>query len=173
MIGVSNTTFFGALQRLGIPEKEAAAIVEDLNIIRPYGTLGSIFPNNPLALPFGSARYPELFSMIDRIRTFTESEALHDKDVLREAITAAAMIIFLGFGFHPQNLQLLSLPKTLPFRPAKVLATVHGVSEPNLPELKAALAKRLRVEERKIETYPMTASQILILLRMKITMSVG
>jgi hypothetical protein len=37
--------------------------------------------------------------MIGRIRTLTESEALHDRQTLSKALSEAAMIVFLGFGF--------------------------------------------------------------------------
>jgi len=77
--------------------------------------------------------------MVGRIRTFTESEAMHDAGVLTEAISAASMIIFLGFGFHPQNLRLLALEEPHPIRSVKVLATAFDVHDAVVPELRAAI----------------------------------
>jgi hypothetical protein len=164
---------FWALQRLGITSDESAKVVETLNIIRPYGTIGSILPNGRSSVSFGAPRPPDIFGLINRIRTFTESEALHDKGVLATALTDASMIIFLGFGFHPQNLRLLALSPTAHVRPVKILATVYEVHDANLPQLRATLGDGLRVPEEKIETHAMTASEILAKLRMKIMMAVG
>jgi hypothetical protein len=163
---------FWSLQRIGIPEQDAQEIVDNLNIIRPYGTLGSIL-GGPSFLKFGEPRPPNLFDMISRIRTFTESEAMHDTDKLSQTLSDAAMVIFLGFGFHPQNLRLLARDKDTPVRRTKVLATVFGLNDANLSELKLAIARHLRFDTTHIETHPMTASEVLQKLRLKIVMGVG
>jgi len=111
--------------------------------------------------------------MINRIRTFTESDVLHDKEKLSSALHGASLIAFLGFGFHPQNLKLLTLPPDQQLRRVKVLATVLGVHGANLPELTSTLHSALRVDGELVETHAMTASEILQKLRMKITMAVG
>jgi hypothetical protein len=111
--------------------------------------------------------------MIDRIRTFTESDALHDKEKLSTALLGASLIIFLGFGFHPQNLKLLALPPDQQLRRTKVLATVVGIHPANLPELTSTLYGALRVNDTMVETYDMPASEVLQKLRMKIDMAAG
>src|ERR1700743_2999047 len=74
-----------------------------------------------------SIAFCESSDLINRIRTFTESDALHDKEKLSSALVDASLIAFLGFGFHPQNLKLLALSPIQQLRKAKVLATVVGV----------------------------------------------
>jgi hypothetical protein len=136
---------FWSLQRLGLSGDDASETIQNLNIIRPYGSLGSILPGTPAFLQFGSPPHPNLFDMVSRIRTFTESDALHDKEKLSNALIGASLVIFLGFGFHPQNLKLLALPPDQQLRRSKVLATVFGVHGANLPELTSTIRGALRV----------------------------
>jgi len=162
-----------SLQRVGVFERDAENIVDGLNIIRPYGTLGSI-KLEPGSLSFGNTNLVAAFNALTRIRTFTESEALHDKEQLRSAMSAASMFIFLGFGFHRQNLELLSVLQELNVRSdVQVLATVFGVESANLAQLRAALFDLLKVHELQIFLLEKTAGQMLRDLRLKITMAVG
>ena len=164
---------YWSLQRVRLSPAKSAEIVRNLNIIRPYGGLGSILSGEPSHLPFGGGHSAELFTMVGRIRTFTESEALHDAVELSKALSTASMVIFLGFGFHPQNLRLLALDKPHLVREVKVLATTFDVHDAVIPELRAAIAKCLRVAADRVETHPMKASEILKRLRIKIEMAVG
>jgi hypothetical protein len=164
---------YWSLIRLDVNSNDAAEIVDGLNIIRPYGSLGSILPGRE-SLPFGAPSHPNFFQITNRIRTFTESDAIHDKSALETSLQKASMILYLGFGFHPQNLDLLTFPaEGRASIPAKILATVFEVDEANLPELKDALAERQLIHASGVETHPMTASEILTKLRMKINMAVG
>src|SRR5262249_911856 len=70
------------------------------------------------------------------IRTFTEQ--IEDVTVLgeiREAFESAHLVIFLGFGFHQQNLELLKPQTHGTARPLvrAVLATTRGIDEKNNP----------------------------------------
>ncbi|WP_029084707.1 hypothetical protein [Bradyrhizobium sp. th.b2] len=164
---------FWSLRRLEVTLPDAQAAIENLNIIRPYGGLRPIFRDSGSNLVFGAAPQQDLWDRIGRIRTFTESEVLHDGGALSKALSNAQMILFLGFGFHPQNLELLSLGGPHPNAHVKVLATTFGVHEANIPELKKASSKTLHTSDRNIETHPMTASEILTKLRPKINLALG
>jgi hypothetical protein len=132
---------FWSLQRLGLSSDDASETIQNLNILRPYGTLGSIVPGTPSFLKFGAPPPSDPFSMISRIRTFTESDTLHDKQKLSSALLEASLIVFLGFGFHAQNLKLLTLSPNQQVRATKVLATVYGVHEANLVQLSATVSR--------------------------------
>ena len=169
----SSTIYFGLCRGSVFRSTTQVKRYRILNFIRPYGTLGSVVPGAPSYLKFGASPPSDLFGMINRIRTFTESDVMHDKEKLSSALLGASLIVFLGFGFHPQNLKLLTLPADQQLRRAKVLATTLGIHSANLPELALVLRHALRVEGDLVETYPMAASQILQDLRMKITLAVG
>jgi hypothetical protein len=95
--------------------QQAETIVDNLNIIHPYGTLGALpttaIPNGPDVLPFG----PILDETVDwveiasrNIRTYTEQR--HEPATIKrihDAVAQAESLIFLGFGFNNQNLDLL------------------------------------------------------------------
>ncbi|QPF90974.1 hypothetical protein [Bradyrhizobium commune] len=165
---------FWSLKRIGLSTDEAASTVAGLNILRPYGTLGSILPGSRTFLQFGAnANSSVSLDLTSRIRTFTESQSLHDTDQLAASLEAAAMIIFLGFGFHPQNLRLLAMPKQQNWRGARTIATAFKVHDANLPELRAAISETMRIDSTRIEFHSMTASTILKELRMKINMAIG
>jgi len=109
-----------ALQKLhGIREDEAADILSDLQIIHPYGVVGNV--------PFGSPRanYLELAA---GIKTYTEQ--LGEEDVIHgmaNEIRRAECIIFLGFAYHRQNLQILS--PAVPMSTKPVFGTAFGMSD--------------------------------------------
>ncbi len=108
------------LQKLhGIREDEASDIVGDLQIIHPYGVVGNV--------PFGTTRanYLELAA---GIKTYTEQ--LGEENVIQgmaNEIRRAECIIFLGFAYHRQNLQILSPEKPMPTKP--VFGTAFGMSD--------------------------------------------
>jgi hypothetical protein len=102
-----------ALQKYyGIDSRRAADLISKLEIIHPYGSIGRLpFEGGPSAVPYG-AKLDEsaLIEAAGRIRTFTEQ--MEDEDSLmaiHESVRRAETLVFLGFGFHPQNMELLSV----------------------------------------------------------------
>lgn len=93
----------------------ARKIVSVVNILHPYGKVGRILSNNTREnVDFGCYVSKEkLVELAGTIRTFTESIDKENSylDSLHEKISSAERIIFLGFGFHVQNMQILTLPK--------------------------------------------------------------
>lgn len=164
---------YWSLRRLEIPAADARTAIESLNIIRPYGGLGSIFRDSKEHLDFGAEPRKDLWDHIGRIRTFTDSEVLHDPQKLSEAWATAQMVIFLGFGFHPQNMSLLAKHNLQNRRATRTLSTTIGVHPSIIPELRTALANLVMTDEGKVEPHDMTASTILTDLRWKITAAVG
>lgn len=100
-------------------EEEAAELLSEIELIHPYGSLGELpamakySRNEANTLPFGT--YSKGHGGIDfskKIRTFNEIEHL-DTDVanrIKRLVIDADKVVFLGFGFHKQNLDLLGLP---------------------------------------------------------------
>jgi len=92
-----------------IDANRAAEIMRGLRIFRPYGGLGLLYSGKGLPTPFGPSlsNVPELS---ERIRVYTEAtDQSGHLDVVREALEAAGKVIFLGFGFHKQNMKLLQI----------------------------------------------------------------
>src|SRR5262249_9458227 len=89
-----------ALPKLySIREEEAREIVRGLNILHPYGVVGDA--------PFGSNR-ADYFALADAIKTYTEQiDAAETTAKLVAEVERAECIVFLGFAFHSQNIQML------------------------------------------------------------------
>jgi hypothetical protein len=110
-----------ALRKLyHIGEDEAASIVADLHIIHPYG----VVPDN---IPFGSSG-ANCVQAVDQIKTYTEQSGAADviSEIAAE-IHRAKCIVFLGFAYHSQNMNLLRPAKPAMARP--VFGTALGMSD--------------------------------------------
>jgi hypothetical protein len=90
-----------ALQRLyNMGENEAASIVDDLSIIHPYGSVGSL-----QEVPFGTTR-TNYVTLAKGIRTYTEQVG-DTANAIAVEMDRAQCIVFLGFAYHSQNLQII------------------------------------------------------------------
>lgn len=100
---------------LGITFEEAHEVVYGMDIIHPYGSLGDL-PSSP-APRSGGIRFGadvedgsiDVWAVAEGLSTFTEE--MRDKDKLQgihSAISTAERLVFLGFGFQSQNVQLLT-----------------------------------------------------------------
>lgn len=102
-------------------------LMKRLVILHPYGQVGPLDYANNSSVPFGSSNY-NLLNLVPQIKTF--SERLKDSDGLtkiREEIESAEILVFLGFAYHEQNLNLLApLNRALKRR---IYGTACGVSQ--------------------------------------------
>ncbi|MGO8150437.1 hypothetical protein AB9F36_11550 [Rhizobium leguminosarum] len=108
--------------------ERARDIVNNINIIHPYGWLGAL-----KAFPFG--RVQNFAAMTDNLITWSES--IRDpqvKERMGHAMSEAETIVFLGFAFARQNMDLLhASEKKWANNPVNVFATGKGL-EPEAEE---------------------------------------
>jgi len=91
-------------------EQQAAKIVQNANIYHPYGSLG-LLPrmdsSSEPTLEFGAERF-DLLEIAKRIVTYGEQiEENEGLNAARSWVDEAQQVVFLGFGFHPQNSRLI------------------------------------------------------------------
>jgi hypothetical protein len=104
---------FHAMQRL-YPSKGETYITELINtklkIFHPYGVVGNLpWQSRTNAVHFGGGRFNDLAELSEQIRTYNEEvEDAKKVDTIRDEILRAKRIVFLGFHFHKQNVELLS-----------------------------------------------------------------
>jgi hypothetical protein len=124
---------YAALQSIaGLPQDEAAAIVANLNVIRPYGSLGPLPVRGREGIEFGFEPYQaggKIQEIASGIRTYTEQmdddpQARHR---ISQLMTEGELVIFIGFGFHQQNVALLRASGR--YKP--VFATAYKIDEDN------------------------------------------
>lgn len=132
-----------ALQaRAGVSAAEAKAAVAGMNIIQVYGSLGPLeWQDSKEGIPFGS-RTRDLNGLAERIFTYTEQRQKTDVPTrIDDALETAVLIIFLGFGYHEQNLSLLKRRSGGARQGlVKVIGTVFGMDEENMQSLRNALS---------------------------------
>ncbi len=134
---------FHALQNVySIPDIEAFDLLESLEIYHPYGMVGKLKTNiNQSGVPFGTKLQPqELIKAAEDIRTY--SEQVKDKkslDKIKDIIEVAEAIIFLGFAYHAQNIEILRPPQKT--RIKSVFGTALGFSDPDLEEVRKLVQK--------------------------------
>lgn len=117
----------------GLSDPEAAKAMRALDIVHPYGKVGDLpwegRASGPSTIPFGQRPTgDQLLTLADQTRTYTEQ--LRDEEEIntwRNSIAEAQQVVFLGFAFHQQNMDLLKLLATPPRIP-KIYATSYGSS---------------------------------------------
>lgn len=121
----------------------ATDLLADLKIYHPYGYLGPLPLEISSAINFGgSATTHQLISIVQGLKTFTEGTNKEHSDIIeiRSTIRSAKRVVFLGFAFAEQNLELLygsNKPATELSSP--VYATAHGLSDSDTQVIKKDL----------------------------------
>lgn len=115
-----------------INEAQANDILSNVRILHPYGSLGDVLPGSD-HIPFAPQGL-DLVAASKRIKTFSESAESAVIHTAREWIDRAETLVFLGFGFHEQNMDLLQpenvyLSDTSPPFRFNAYATTFGLSE--------------------------------------------
>lgn len=131
-----------------IDQVRAAELVRSMTILRPYGSVGGL-PSIGLktAFPFGhEPSGDELRGLAQGIKTFTEGvdPATSDIAAIRHAVVSTEKLVFLGFAFHPTNLDLL-FPSSRPsdsLFPKRTFATGKGLREPARADVQSELTTR-------------------------------
>ncbi len=125
-----------------IPTNEAASIVGDLDVMHPYGLVGELPAlNRASAVPFGGTDNfdYDYVKLSDGIKTYTEQIASADiLSQIHEQVSRAERIVLLGFGYHDQNILMLTPSKKLPLKP--VIGTALGMSESDINVVREQLA---------------------------------
>jgi hypothetical protein len=128
----------------GVDAAAAANLVPP--VIHPYGAVGPLpWRDAKRGVAFGyHAKGEELLSIaMKRIVTFTESfEDSAMRDRIETDVGKAETVIFLGFGFHRQNMDLLTAPNKTQIR--NIFATAVGVSDSDLCQLSEEVSRALR-----------------------------
>jgi len=104
--------------------------MQKLRIFHPYGVVGPLPWQDPRSVSFGGVlRNRDLIDVANEIRTFTERVEGNDPALasIRQQVQDAETIVFLGFGYHSLNMELLSLEKTSSIR--RVFGTAKGISD--------------------------------------------
>lgn len=113
-----------ALQKAySISENEAAQWRQSLRIIHPYGRVD-------YSVAFGAARV-DYAALSQGIKTYTDQ--IDDRailDSIENEMFQAEQIVFLGFGYHDQNMQLMQTEVPIGVKP--IFGTAYKMSNPDV-----------------------------------------
>jgi hypothetical protein len=142
----------------GLPQNDAARIVSRITIFHPYGSVGALpwqtVPNQAASVGFGDevgARH--LLELAAQVKTFTEGTDPDSSEIvrIRDLINSVGRIVFLGFAYHRQNLDLL-WPDHAPAHPAShCYGTAHGISANDVSVIIYELAQKSGLPRGQID----------------------
>ena len=117
----------------GLSGDDSASLVNAIEIFHPYGTVGSLpWADGDAPTRFGAEPDAiELATLAGQIKTFTEGTDpdASDVDTIRDHVDEASTLVFLGFAYHPQNMDLLRRPSNKSsMQNRQCYGTAHGIS---------------------------------------------
>ncbi len=136
-----------------VSPQRAREIVASIDIVHPYGDLGDMndaVHNMPM---FGDDQC-DLYLVSQRLQTFSESLRDPEKSAaIKALIRQAETLIFLGFAFYDQNMELLGdnvekLKKNSDIR--RVYATTFGMSESDVQVARSQIGHLLKGRPPKV-----------------------
>jgi hypothetical protein len=127
-----------------LSESEAAEIMASLEIYRPYGQVGALNweRKGKKKVGFGVRDYGAIEDLADEIKTFNEQiedeATLHN---IRGTINTAARIVFLGFHYHKQNMDLMTVTDEVKTVRPWVIANTFDRSAPEVAMIDQRITK--------------------------------
>ena len=136
----------------GMQLKEAQEIVSaKLNIVHPYGTVGRL-PWQKGEAPdceWGTEQPWNIHNLAQQIRTSAEIQRDHQMLLkIRGMVSSSKRIVMLGFGFQPQNVDIL-IDYSMSHDP-ELIATVYGLSPTNRISVTRMLKRKTGIEDDEL-----------------------
>ena len=98
----------------GIDKSDSERLVAELKIVRPYGRVGPLPLNGAdNSIAFGDIERGCTPAIAQQIRTFNERiDERATIDQMLDLLRDSSIIVFLGFAYHPINMQLLDIGRS-------------------------------------------------------------
>lgn len=157
----------------GITHDKSHELISNLDVVHPYGYLGGLpweINKDDSIVNFGARLYPRdrrfphcnksLFQLAKSILTFDEaSEGIDEvRTKINNLIHNASKIVFLGFAYHDQNMDLLSGSGRDGYG-LNIYGSSLGISDPATAALKGRLSSMFP-GAKHINLSPLSAAQI-------------
>ncbi|MCB1562999.1 MAG: hypothetical protein KDJ75_05430 [Alphaproteobacteria bacterium] len=132
-----------------LDQNQAVKLLEPLNIIHPYGTVGDLpwqHSNNQVAFGDDTVTAERLLGLSNKVATFME-QIVDQKIISRmqKLVENANTIIFLGFGFHDMNMTLLQPQDS--HRVKNVYASAFNESKPSQDDIRDSILNLLKAND--------------------------
>ncbi|MCX6581163.1 MAG: hypothetical protein NT166_13370 [Candidatus Aminicenantes bacterium] len=136
-----------------LPVHEAAELVKAITIYHPYGDVGTLpwlmqqtGTNRNMKMEFGNEPHPaQLLGLSKNIKTFTEGTDPQSSEIseIRRRMSIANRVVFLGFAFHPMNVQIITPEHVDDAKLVKIFATTLGISDSDEGVIKGQIKESL------------------------------
>ncbi len=150
----------------GTTIETSRSILSRLKMHRPYGTVGRLpwQDSDAPSTNFGECSPEHLAKAAQQVRTFTEQiEDGATISAIKRTMISADRIVFLGFAFHRQNVDLLSI--ALPNH-TEILATAYQISKSDQSvierELSSSFEQQPSIPDGRIELSNLTCHQLFL-----------
>lgn len=148
----------------GIPSDDIRDVMQGLTIHRPYGIAGRLpwQKGDAPSVGFGEGHPRQLAEVAQQVRTFTEQvKEGAELAAIRATMARADRVIFLGFAFHRQNVELLAQKMQ---DHAEIVATAYKISKSDKSVIDAELGKAFKHEfvlpDNRIQLADMTCATL-------------
>lgn len=132
-----------------INHEQSSALVNKIRIFHVYGQIGFLpWQHKETTIPFGAdIDHNQLLSTYTNLKTFTEGAdpTASEINLLKKNIAESQRIVFIGFAFHPLNMEILTLdgvPQNTWI--SQIYATAYGVSDSDLEYIVSSIKKSLK-----------------------------
>ena len=128
---------------------DAEQVVRKLRIYHPYGQVGFLPWQSNGGVRFGDGMGADLLSISKEIKIFTERMDDKEKlDEIKNAVSDSEILVFLGFAYHEQNLDLIK-PHNYS-RTRRIFGTATGISSIDQNTIKRDLRSMIKHEAEDI-----------------------
>lgn len=140
-----------------IDSEQAGELVRNIEIYHPYGSVGALpWYAEEHAIAFGAEpTASQLADLAGQIKTFTEGTDPDSSDIMaiRKRVSEASIILFLGFAYHRQNLDLICSYRDFPLpspRTAVCFGSAIGISRSDCLAITRELVNLVPCRKRDI-----------------------
>lgn len=141
---------------------QASEILEGVSILHPYGDIGAPEWQRSPADFFGSDISGSVVHASKRLLTYNEGGAPEVACEVRAAVESATTIVFLGFAFHPQNVELMRSQRKGKFSKVEnIFGTSFKLSENDNHEVTTQLGRAFGAPSGNVKLANMTCCEFL------------
>lgn len=127
----------------------ATKVISKARFIHPYGQVGFLhWQGQTPSVGFGTSDAGDLLPVSQQIKTFTQAADSDVENKIKGVIRDSDVIVFMGFGFLEQSLELMSVTES---KARRVFLTTDGISSDDVPVIHGEIAKMMnrQIEEGK------------------------